>query len=249
LAISAFIPAAITPLLMAGGLFLCYEGVEKVIDSLFHRKDAAHFDISLQPSATADPAPPAANRTPSDLPVTATPEQRKIKGAIRTDFILSAEIIAITLGTVAVASFTTQAIVVSSVAVIMTIGVYGLVAGIVKLDDGGLYLSQRQGEGFFARFSRWLGSAVLTMAPYLMKSLSIAGTIAMFLVGGSILMHGIPGAEGLVHDYVHIDTAASPSLWGRALSLLGPTLANAIVGIVAGSITLLIVDGVKRVRR
>jgi predicted DNA repair protein MutK len=234
---------------MAGGLFLCYEGVEKVAHSLFHRKESAHLDISLQPSAAAVPAPPTANRTPDELSAAPTPEQRKIKGAIRTDFILSAEIIAITLGTVAVASFTTQAIVVSSVAVIMTIAVYGLVAGIVKLDDGGLYLSQRRGRGFFASLSRRLGSTVLTMAPYLMKSLSIAGTIAMFLVGGSILMHGIPGAEELIHGYVDIGAVASPSLWRRTLSLVGPTLANAIVGIVAGFITLLVVNGVKRVKR
>ncbi|RTZ39218.1 DUF808 domain-containing protein [Candidimonas sp. SYP-B2681] len=250
LAISAFIPAAITPLLMVGGLYLCYEGVEKVVHSLFRPNDVAHLDVPPKLSTAAGAvAAPVAGAEASDVPTSPTPEQVKIQAAIRTDFILSAEIIAITLGTVAAVSFVSQAIVVSTVAIIMTVGVYGLVAGIVKLDDGGLYLSQRRGDGFIPRVSRRLGSAILTMAPWLMKSLSIVGTIAMFLVGGSILMHGIAGAEALVHDYVHIDAAGSPGLWNVALNLIGPSLASAILGIVAGAITLLVVAGVKRVIR
>ncbi len=249
LTISALLPAAITPLLMIGGLYLCYEGVEKVVHSLFHPKTSAHLDIPLQRPLTAGEAPLPTRGTASDVSGAATPEQRKIKGAIRTDFILSAEIIAITLGTVAVASLATQAIVVSGVAVIMTVGVYGLVAGIVKLDDGGLYLSQRRGNGFFPRLSRRLGTTVLALAPHLMKLLSIAGTIAMFLVGGSILMHGIPGAGALVHDYVQVNPVGSSGAWGAALSLFGPPLANALVGIAAGAITLLVVTGIKRVIR
>jgi predicted DNA repair protein MutK len=180
LAISAFVPAAVTPLLMVGGLFLCYEGFEKLAHKFLHSpdEDAAHHQEHL--AALAD----------AEVDLVAL-EKEKVKGAIRTDFILSAEIIAITLGTVADAPFGTQVTVVAGIAAIMTVGVYGLVAGIVKLDDGGLYLSRSDSAPV-----RAFGRGILTAAPWLMKFLSVAGTAAMFLVGGGILTHGIP----MLHD-------------------------------------------------
>jgi uncharacterized protein len=170
LAISALAPWLVTPLLMVGGAFLCFEGFEKIV----HRRQPAHL-----------PEDPSA-----DLVVL---EKDKIKGAIRTDFILSAEIVAITLGTVAASPFMTQVAVLSGIAILMTVGVYGLVAGIVKLDDAGLYLSRKPGDA-----ERALGAAILRAAPWLMKGLSVAGTAAMFLVGGGILVHGIPPLHHLV---------------------------------------------------
>ena len=168
LAISALAPWAVMPLLMIGGAFLCFEGFEKVAHRFMHtpsEDDAHHAQLA---HAVADHA----------VDIVAF-EKDKIRGAVRTDFILSAEIITITLGTVASANFATQLTVLAGIAIIMTIGVYGLVAGIVKLDDAGLYLSRRAG-----RVSRAVGAAILKVAPYLMKGLSIAGTAAMFLVGG-----------------------------------------------------------------
>ena len=181
LVISALAPWAVTPLLMIGGAFLCYEGIEKITHRLFHTKaeDAAH-EAELMHALT-DPA--------ADLVAL---EKDKIKGAVRTDFILSAEIIVITLGTVASSTFVTQVLVLTAIAVIMTVGVYGLVVGIVKLDDGGIHLSQRSGETALARMQRGLGRAILGGAPWLLRGLSVAGTAAMFLVGGGILVHGIP---------------------------------------------------------
>ena len=226
LAISALAPWLVTPLLMIGGLFLCYEGFEKVAHKLLHSKqeDEAHHEELTQ--ALADPK--------VDLVAF---EKNKIKGAIRTDFILSAEIIAIALGTVAEATFVTQVSVLTLIAVIMTIGVYGLVAGIVKLDDLGLYLSQVEGDGF-AQFQRSVGRGILIAAPYLMKTLSIAGTAAMFLVGGGILAHGIPGAEQWIH---HMAESV-----GSMLAAIMPTLLNAVLGIVAGGITVAVVAIIQR---
>src|SRR6185503_1483925 len=183
LAISALAPWAIIPLLMIGGAFLCYEGFEKLAHRLLHGKaeeDAHHKDLV---QALSDPA--------VDLVAF---EKEKIKGAIRTDFILSAEIVVITLGTVAEAAFMTQVVVLSGIAILMTIGVYGLVAGIVKLDDAGLYLSKRAGA------ARAFGDFILALAPWLMKGLSVAGTAAMFLVGGGILVHGIPPLHRLLES-------------------------------------------------
>lgn len=213
LAISAFAPWAVTPLLMVGGAFLCYEGFEKLAHRFLHSRaeDAAHQEELL--SALANPT--------VDLVAL---EKDKISGAVRTDFILSAEIIAITLGTVQDSSFITQLGVLSGIALLMTVGVYGLVAGIVKLDDGGLYLSKKTG------MLRSLGLAILTAAPWLMKGLSVAGTAAMFLVGGSILTHGF---QALHH--------AIEALAARAGSVLGavvPLLADAFVGIAAGALVL-----------
>ncbi|MFW7342656.1 DUF808 domain-containing protein [Pollutimonas sp. H1-120] len=227
LAISAFLPVAIIPLLMLGGIYLCYEGVEKIIHSLFHGGESAHLD---------------------DAPVGPTPEQAKIKGAIRTDFILSAEIIAITLGTVASAVFPVQAAVVAGVALAMTVGVYGLVAGIVKLDDAGLYLAQRRGHAVFAVLLRALGAGILAMAPYLMKALSIAGTAAMFLVGGGILLHGIPGAEHYAGELMGFASPRANGFPAAAWKALGPSVAAALTGMAAGFAALAVVTLIKRMR-
>ena len=223
LAISALVPWAITPLLMLGGAFLCYEGVEKLAHAFLHREEAAAHRTELA-QALVDPT--------IDLVAL---EQDKIKGAIRTDFILSAEIIVITLGTVAAASFGMQVAVLAGIALLMTIGVYGLVAGIVKLDDGGLYLSRRAGDGF-ARLQRGLGRGILRVAPYLMKTLSVVGTAAMFLVGGGILVHGMPGAHDLVHTVSH--AADALPVVGRMLAASAPTLINMLAGIIAGALIL-----------
>jgi predicted DNA repair protein MutK len=221
LAISAFAPWAVTPLLMIGGAFLCYEGFEKLAHKFLHSKeeDAAHEKALLE--ALADPA--------VDLVAV---EKDKIKGAVRTDFILSAEIIAITLGTVQDSAFITQLSVLSGIAILMTVGVYGLVAGIVKLDDGGLYLSKKTGV------LRSLGLAILATAPWLMKGLSIAGTAAMFLVGGGILTHGFPA--------LHHAIEALAARAGSVLGAVTPLLADAVVGIVAGALVLAVVTAVKK---
>ena len=214
LAISAFAPALITPLLMIGGAFLCYEGFEKLAHRFLQpeEEDAARHKELV--TAIADPA--------VDLVAF---EKDKIKGAIRTDFILSAEIVAITLGTVAQSSFATQVGVLSGISLLMTVGVYGLVAGIVKLDDAGLHLSRHTGA------RRSLGLGILTVAPWLMKGLSVAGTAAMFLVGGGILVHGIPA---LHHLGERLGTLAAIALDGAAglaaggLALAGVMLAQRV---------------------
>lgn len=233
LVISAFLPVAITPLLMLGGVYLCYEGVEKIFHSVFKSHGGAHLDAAVRPAvepATAARTPEDTGSTPARTP---NPEKTKIKGAIRTDFILSAEIIAIALGTVATAEFMTQAVVVSAIAVIMTVGVYGFVAGVVKLDDLGLYLTRRQ-TGALAVTWRAMGRGILTLAPYLMKGLSVVGTAAMFLVGGGILAHGLPGFEsGLHHLLLVVDDF--PGVWATVASGAGTVLANVLLGIAAGA--------------
>lgn len=238
LAISAFLPVAITPLLMLGGIYLCYEGVEKILHSVFRLGDRARLDavpnasVASSPSTGTGQRDGAVDQAPSAKQA-ATPEQAKIKGAIRTDFILSAEIIAITLGTVATAAFMTQAVVVATIAVIMTIGVYGFVAGVVKLDDLGLYLSQRQ-RGPLANIWRATGHGILRMAPYLMKGLSIVGTAAMFLVGGGILAHGLPGFESGLHHLLSVVNDAS-GVRATLVDGAGTALGNALLGIAAGA--------------
>jgi predicted DNA repair protein MutK len=204
LAISLVAPWLVTPLLMVGGAFLCFEGFEKLAHKFLHRAEdtQAHEDALLQ--ALTDPS--------VDLMAL---ERDKIKGAIRTDFILSAEIIAITLGTVQSSPWSTQLTVLSGIAVVMTFGVYGLVAGIVKIDDLGLYLSRKPGGLVQA-----VGRGLLRAAPVLMKTLSVVGTAAMFLVGGGILVHGLP----VLHH-------AIPPAW----ALLG----DLVVGVLAGAIVLL----------
>ncbi|USH01459.1 DUF808 domain-containing protein [Grimontia kaedaensis] len=215
LAISAIAPWLITPLLMLGGLFLCYEGAEKVLHTFFH-KDEEHPASEAQDfnTATLDAA---------------EYEAQKIKGAIRTDFILSAEIIVITLGVVSEATFLTQVVTLSGIAFLMTIGVYGLVALIVKIDDAGLYLSQKAGS-----IKQAVGRGLLSFAPYLMKGLSIVGTVAMFLVGGGILTHGIHVLSELITDAAQ-ETALIPTV-GTVISALIPTLLNGLIGLVAGLI-------------
>ncbi|VVM73202.1 Inner membrane protein YedI [Pseudomonas fluorescens] len=222
LAISAFVPWLVTPLLMVGGAYLCFEGFEKLAHKFLHSKAEDEVEHAQLTEAVADPA--------TDL---VAYEKDKIKGAIRTDFILSAEIIAITLGTVATASLTQQVVVMSGIAIVMTVGVYGLVAGIVKLDDLGLWLTQKPGQ-----VARKVGSAILSAAPYMMKTLSVVGTAAMFLVGGGILTHGMP----VVHHWIEGVGAAAGSA-GFAV----PMLLNGVAGIIAGAVVLAVVSVVGKI--
>ena len=228
LAISTFAPWAVTPLLMLGGAFLCYEGFEKVAHKLLHSKeeDEAHHQELTQ--ALVD----------ENVDLVAV-EKDKIKGAIRTDFILSAEIIVISLGTVTGKTLTEQFMVLATIAIVMTIGVYGLVAGIVKLDDAGLHLSKKANSA-----AQGLGKALLLMAPKLMKTLAVVGTAAMFMVGGSILVHGVPALAHMSHNVAEA-AAAVPGI-GGALKFIAPTLVDLVAGIIAGGIVLLVVTGVKR---
>ncbi|QBF25932.1 DUF808 domain-containing protein [Pseudomonas tructae] len=222
LLISAFIPWAVTPLLMLGGAFLCFEGFEKLAHKFLHSKEEDQAEHAALSEAVADPA--------VDLVAF---EQGKIKGAVRTDFILSAEIIAITLGTVADAPLTQQIIVLSGIAIVMTIGVYGLVAGIVKLDDLGLWLTQKA-----SRAAQAVGNGILRAAPYMMKSLSVIGTAAMFLVGGGILVHGVAPLHHAIEAFSE----------GRG-GVLTSTLLNAGVGIVAGAVVLAVVAVIAKLWR
>ena len=223
LAISAVAPWAVTPLLMVGGAYLCYEGFEKLAHKFLHSKeeDQAHHERLVK--VLADPA----------VDVVAL-EKQKIKGAVRTDFILSAEIIVISLGTVAGSPFGTRVAVLVGIALLMTVGVYGLVAGIVKLDDLGLHLTQRASAA-----ARAVGRGIVFSAPWLMKGLSVAGTAAMFLVGGSILSHGVPvlhhAAEQLVQGL------------GGAAATVVTMLVDALVGIIAGALVLAAVHLARRV--
>jgi len=223
LAISAFLPWAITPLLMLGGLFLCFEGTEKLAHKFLHSaaEDEAHHAEQL--AALAD----------AQVDLVAL-EKEKIQGAIRTDFVLSAEIIVIALGTVADQSFGTQLAVLSGIALIITVAVYGLVAGIVKMDDLGLHLTRKASSTAQA-----VGRFLLLAAPKLMKLLTIVGTAAMFMVGGGILTHGIPGAHDLIH---HLTEAAGP------LGLAVPTLLDMLTGLLAGALVLALVTLGQRLR-
>lgn len=212
LLISALLPAAIGPLLMLGGAFLCFEGCEKLAHALRRHK------------AEQGGAPSAAAIVPASDPLAY--ERDKIKGAIRTDFVLSAEIIAITLGAVAGAPFLQQVVVLAAIAVLITFGVYGIVAAIVKLDDLGLYLCGRRSPP-----AQRLGGAILRAAPWLMKALSVLGTVAMFMVGGGILVHGIAPLHHLLAQL-----AALPA-GGALQGLLGPLL-HAACGVVFGAVLL-----------
>ena len=229
LAIAAFLPWAIVPLLMLGGAYLCYEGVEKLVHHFLHRaEDKAHRQQVLQAMASPE----------ADL---AALEREKIRGAIRTDFILSAEIIVIALGVIGGLDLVTQLSVLAAVAVMMTVGVYGLVAIIVKLDDLGLLLRRQPGAGVLPAVQRGLGGGILWAAPWLMRGLSVAGTVAMFLVGGGILSHGLPP----VH---HAIEAATADMVGVAGALL-PSVLDGLVGIVAGIVVLLVVSIATRLLR
>jgi uncharacterized protein len=233
LAISLLAPWAITPLLMLGGAYLCFEGFEKLAHKFLHNKaeDEAHHAELVDALVN------------TDVDMVAF-EKEKIKGAVRTDFILSAEIIVIALGTVKAASFTEQVAVLIGIAVIMTIGVYGLVAAIVKLDDAGLYLTKNQNDNLGAKIQRGIGNGLLVSAPWLMKSLAIIGTAAMFMVGGGILTHGIPAAHDVIHNVAHA-TANVPAIGGM-LEAIVPTLLDAVAGIVAGGLVLVVVSLAQR---
>jgi predicted DNA repair protein MutK len=235
LAVSAFAPWAVVPLLMAGGLYLCYEGFEKLAHKLLHSRAEDDARRAGVVEALVNP----------QIDLVAF-ERTKIRGAVRTDFILSAEIIVITLGTVAAAPLPTRVAVLASIAAIMTVGVYGLVAGIVKLDDAGLYLMGRRGTGARESVLRAAGRAIVAAAPWMMKSLSVAGTAAMFLVGGGILTHGIPVLHRWVEGLAH---GAQASGFDALLEAVTPMLIDAVTGIVAGAITLLVVNLAQRALR
>ncbi|AVF62341.1 DUF808 domain-containing protein [Vibrio diabolicus] len=223
LLISAIIPWLIMPLLLIGGLFLCFEGAEKVLEKVFpHSHPHEQKEELVNTGESIEEY-----------------EKRKVAGAIRTDFILSAEIIVIALGTVTGASLVTQILVVSLIAVIMTIGVYGLVAGIVKLDDLGFYLEIRsKGKGWMAK----VGSALVAFAPKLMKLLTIVGTAAMFLVGGGIVVHNVPAIHHFVEPIIMNFSGHSV-----ATAIL-PILLNGIIGFVAGLIVVAVWTAVEKIR-
>ena len=224
LAISAFAPWLVTPLLMVGGAYLCFEGFEKLAHRFMHSRDADAKQHAALAQALVDPT--------VDLVAL---ERDKIKGAVRTDFVLSAEIIAITLGTVAAQPMAMRVAVLVAIALLMTVGVYGLVAGIVKLDDLGLWLSRRASAAW-----QGLGALILRAAPWLMKTLSVVGTAAMFLVGGGILVHGVPALH-------HAVQAAVEGLGGAAALLLS-SLAEGLIGVAAGAVLLGLWLGVRRLR-
>ena len=228
LTLSAIAPWAIAPLLMIGGAYLCYEGFEKIAHKFLHSEaeDKAHDAEILEALTHPD----------VDMLVF---EKDKIKGAIRTDFVLSGEIIIITLGAVAGAAFMSQVAVLSAIAIIMTVGVYGFVGLIVKLDDIGLYLKHKPGSKALNWLRQSIGNALLSFAPRLMKSLTVIGTIAMFLVGGGILTHQVP----IAHDFIASATAAVASLGsvGEYLQVIFPSLLNIIAGVFVGGVVLVAV--------
>lgn len=231
LLISAFIPFLVSPLLMLGGVYLCYEGVEKLVHSWLHPKKDGHIE-ELE-TALAD----------VDIDMVAF-EANKIKGAIRTDFILSAEIIVITLGSVAASPMSQQVVVVALIAFAMTVGVYGLVALIVKLDDLGLYLMDKSREPSGVQYK--FGTVLLMAAPKLMKFLSLAGTAAMFLVGGGILSHNFEPLHHLAQWLEHGLTGLPGSGF---FQLLVSLLLDSLTGVLAGAFTLLAVNGFTKLRR
>lgn len=229
LAISQFAPWAIVPLLMIGGAFLCFEGFEKLAHKFLHSKEEDDKHHAELVNALADPK----------VDMVAL-EKEKIKGAIRTDFILSAEIIVISLGTVAGAVFAKQLSVLVAISLIMTIGVYGLVAGIVKLDDLGLYLTKKDSSA-----SQGFGKLLLLSAPKLMKLLTIVGTAAMFMVGGGILVHGVPALHHTIETAALAAQTAVPAI-GSTMKFITSTLLEALTGLVAGGLVLLVVSGIKK---
>lgn len=223
LLISAFIPWAITPLLMLGGAFLCFEGVEKVVHTLQARKHKEDPQVRQQRLEAM------ANQDPMAF------ERDKVKGAVRTDFILSAEIVAITLGIVAEAPLLNQILILSGIALLVTVGVYGLVGIIVKLDDMGYWLAEKS-----SALAQWTGKALLAIAPRLMKVLSIVGTLAMFLVGGGIVVHGLTPLHHAIENLAQGQN-------GVIASLL-PTAANLVLGFIIGAIVLAVVKAIAALR-
>ena len=227
LGISLVAPWAVTPLLMVGGAYLCFEGFEKIAHKYGHSAAADEAHRQELAAALANPA--------IDLVAL---EKDKIKGAIRTDFILSAEIITITLGTVQTSPLAIQITVLAGIAVLMTVGVYGLVAGIVKIDDAGLYWSRSTLAGTWGNLKRSLGRGLLVMAPWLMKTLSVVGTAAMFLVGGGIITHGWEA----LHHLIGQGLALLPA-WGQPLASV---LADGVVGVITGGLVMLVVKSVNK---
>lgn len=221
LAISAWLPWAITPLMMIGGAFLCYEGVEKLAHRFLHSKDEDAAHKAELTRALAD----------ENTDVVAW-EKDKVKGAIRTDFILSAEIIVLSLGVIASAPFLQQVTTLILIALAMTVFVYGLVAGIVKLDDVGMWMLHK------GRAAAAVGAGILRATPWLMRGLSIAGTAAMFLVGGGILVHAIPALHHAI-----VGLAPTPG-WTGVVNALG----GVVVGFVIGVVVLLAVTGWQKMR-
>ena len=236
LAISAIAGWLITPLLMMGGLYLCFEGFESLAHKLLHGSEEEQEHLQELSETLADPE--------GDLVAF---EQDKIEGAIRTDMILSGEIIVITLGIVADSDFMSQVIVVAGIAFAMTIGVYGLVAAIVKLDDAGLYLTQTEGKGLWTGFLRWFGLRLLNFAPLLMKGLAVVGTIAMFMVGGGILVHGLHPVQ-LAIDQLAAQLGGIGAV-GELLQGLAPLILSTLFGVVAGAIVVGGISGWKFLRR
>lgn len=229
LAISAVTPWAVTPLLMCGGLYLCYEGFEKLAHKFLRTPGEDKREHTALVKAAGDPT--------VDLVAF---ENDKIVGAIRTDFVLSAEIITITLGAVEGSSFIVRAGALAAIAVLMTVFVYGFVACVVKLDDVGLHLSRKKSFAALGRF-------VLRAAPIMMKSLSVFGAVAMFMVGGGILMHGLPGAHAPIRQVV-LAAGAVPSI-GRLLAAIAPSVMDALAGVVAGALVLGVVYAIASVVR
>lgn len=223
LLISAFIPWAITPLLMVGGAFLCFEGVEKVLHSFASRKE------NETPQARQQRLETLAAQDPMAF------ERDKIKGAIRTDFILSAEIVAITLGIVSESPLLNQVLILSGIAILVTVGVYGLVGVIVKLDDMGYWLAEKSSV-----IAQTIGKGLLVLAPWLMKVLSVVGTLAMFLVGGGIVVHGI---APLHHAIEHFASAQ-----GAIAAAVVPTLLNLVLGFIIGGVVVAAVKLVEKMR-
>ncbi|WP_034948236.1 DUF808 family protein [Erwinia oleae] len=223
LVISALAPWAITPLLMIGGAYLCYEGMEKVLHSV-------HKDKSEKtPEAREKRLQSLGKENAAEF------EKKKIKGAVRTDFILSAEIVAITLGIVAEAPLLNQVLILSGIAILVTVGVYGIVAGIVKIDDLGMWLQEKS-----SAVAKSIGGALLAMAPWMMKILSVVGTLAMFLVGGGIVVHGVPA----LHHAIEHFTAGHGGVSGSIIV----NLANLVAGLIVGAIVLLVVNLIAKVR-
>lgn len=224
LLISWLAPWAITPLLMLGGAFLCYEGFEKLAHKFLHSEQATAAEHQKTVQALADPT--------IDLVAF---ERDKIKGAVRTDFILSAEIVVITLGAVADAALGQRVAVLVGISLLMTVGVYGLVAGIVKLDDLGLHL-QKGPQGWKAA----LGVGLLKTAPWLMKTLSVVGTAAMFMVGGGILLHGWPALAHAIEGWA--------ATFGGLTQFLVNTAAGVALGVAAGGLALAAVKALQKLR-
>jgi predicted DNA repair protein MutK len=233
--LSAVFPWIITPLLMLGGAFLCYEGFEKVAHRLLHSREEEHEEHAKRVEALADRRVNMAQF-----------EKQRIRGAIRTDAILSAEIIVIALGTVKDADLAVRIGVVSAIAAVMTVGVYGLVAGIVKLDDVGMHFMEKSGESRLAALQRRFGGMILSFAPVMMKTLSVLGTAAMFLVGGGIIAHGLPLLATWLHDIESV--AHELPVAADLFSGLAALVYNGIVGIVAGGILVGAHELVRRIR-